>query len=704
MSEGQNEAPSNILAFSDWRTQPIDDLHTILQHLERDIDVILYAGDDVGRFVDTAKNQFHKLAQSADADLGYVLGNDDSPYALRHFQLETDRVHDLHRNPLQKADTLFIGQEGDVGSPSMGFIQYSEAEAESHLSDLYNSEDARDTILVSHTPPHGALDYAQRHSRERIGSEAVARFAEEIQPECVLSGHVHQFGGQTVERDFGPVINIASHDHDTAEGRIAFIEIPPDGDGDIEITQTTLTELALQLDGVTGELHAAAELRKLSQVGGSRVETSQENGIQTIDQIVVEGKDVLMTDCGLPEYHASIIYNHAKAYAEDDLRIIDRQEYQDVQDQQPILVDVETNLAQDTVWCIGAYDYKNDRFEQFVDLDDEESLITDFHQFLRQTECSDIAYYAGNGFDKNRLMEAGKRHSCDLAEHIGGWIDVCLIARETIFQPKEAHTLDSIARGLGYEFDHPDITGMAVGAAYSAYLADGEPPADGWKTYLEYNLDDTLAIKHIIDVLADADLTAPAASPVTKAAYTIAEGWNDLSGGIDATETQETESRCDGDSDQSELSETVSNILTSVPSKQRWTDENPVNKSADPHPTCDSCGEPLPSEEGREQLEVSVGNGDNVKRAIICSDGCSLNRELESHNEDTRGQDESRETHRGGSLRDFLSNDSKSNDRGKESKVMLECHDCGSKGSQADATQKYRINDGTTVPYCLDCQ
>lgn len=694
MSEGEKEIQFSILAFSDWRTQSIDDIHTILQHLERDIDVILYAGDDVGRFVDTTKNHFHKLAQAVDAELGYVLGNDDSPYVLRHFQLETDRVSDLHRNPIEKEDSLLIGQEGDVGSPLMGFIQYSEHEAESHLSELHDSVDARDTIVVSHTPPHGVLDYAQRHSEERIGSKAVAEFADKVQPKFVLSGHVHQFGGQTTERDFGPVINIASHDHDNADGRLAFIEIPADADEDIEITHTTLTELAIELDGVTGKLRTAAELSKLSQVGNARAETLQENGLETIDQIVLEGKETLIEACGLSEYHASIIYNHAKAYAESDLRIIEREKYREIQRREPILVDIETNLAQDTVWCIGVYDYATDEFKQFVDLDDEQSLIVDFQQFLKEKESPDIVYYAGNGFDKNQLKDAGNRHSRDIAEQIGEWIDLCLIARQTIFQPQGSHTLDSISSGLGYEFAYPDITGMAVGAAYSAYLSEGESPADGWKKYLEYNLDDTLAMKHILDIIADEELTEPAESPVNRAAYSISEEWKNVPRGEHSEGTKETESGGEVDTEQYGLSESVSNILNSRPSKRRWTNENPINKSVVPLPTCDNCGEPLPSEKDRFTTE----------QVIICSGGCNLNRELETDKESTQVRDESRETRGGRSLERLLSTDGKSKDRMKESKVMLECHDCGSEVSQADATQKYRINDGTTVPYCLDCR
>ena len=39
-----------VVAFSDWRLQDIDDVIRFIEDLLPEPDVILYAGDDVGRF------------------------------------------------------------------------------------------------------------------------------------------------------------------------------------------------------------------------------------------------------------------------------------------------------------------------------------------------------------------------------------------------------------------------------------------------------------------------------------------------------------------------------------------------------------------------------------------------------------------------------------------------------------------------------
>lgn len=733
--ESSDESKFSILAFSDWRTQPIEDLHSIIRHIQRDIDIILYAGDDVGRFVDTTKNHFHKLAQTADAELGYVLGNDDSPYALRHFQLETNRVYDLHRNPIRKEDTLFVGHEGDVGSPSMGYIQYTEKEAENHLLELTDSEKGKNTVLVSHTPPHGTLDYAQRHSEERVGSKAVKRFAERVQPEFILSGHVHQFGGQTVKRDFGPVINIASHDHNNAEARLAFIDIPVDSGEEISVDHTNLTKLAYQIEGVTGKLSTTAELRKLSQVGPSRAESLQENGIETIDQVVSEGKDTLIRDCHIPESYARKIYNHAKAYQEDGLRITDRSRFQDVRDREPILVDIETNLAQDKVWCIGAYDYVKDKFEQFVELDNEEALIAEFHQFLSERKNRDIVYYAGNAFDKNRLIDAGNRHNYDISGEIGDWIDLCLIARDTIFQPQEGHTLSSIAGGLGYGFEYPSVTGMEVGATYSAYQSDNEVPDSGWKQYLEYNLDDTIAMKFIIDVVSEKLEHSDTESIVDFTDYSITPKWeslpSDSSNTGDGPEKEEstTDGPVDEDLEQFELPNDVSEILNSRPPKSDWTETDPIKTDLKPYPRCADCGEPLPTEDDRKKDKIrSHVSEDDV---FVCKLECELLQSIREYVECSKcsvefqeekaasmwnplcpdcdsDQESKRENRKSSPDSDLVqSNPSETTSNEGSTRFVqsetVNCHECGDSFPKSDAVEKYRINDGRTVLYCPSC-
>lgn len=72
----------NILAISDWRTQPIEDLYTILQEADPTPDFLLYAGDDLSRFKNPDTNTDHlaELARLTQNQLAlFVRGNDDLP-------------------------------------------------------------------------------------------------------------------------------------------------------------------------------------------------------------------------------------------------------------------------------------------------------------------------------------------------------------------------------------------------------------------------------------------------------------------------------------------------------------------------------------------------------------------------------------------------------------------------------------------------
>ena len=115
--------------------------------------------EEVESFVDTARNHFHKMAQIAYVELGYVLSNDDIPHHLRHFQIETGCVSDLYRNLIVNDGIVFLGQEGSVGESTMSYIQYSNEKIQAYLLEIYNEDQDSSAVPVSHTPPYGSLDY-----------------------------------------------------------------------------------------------------------------------------------------------------------------------------------------------------------------------------------------------------------------------------------------------------------------------------------------------------------------------------------------------------------------------------------------------------------------------------------------------------------------------------------------------------------------
>ena len=180
---------THILAVSDWRSQPIDDLYTILETVEPTPDLLLYAGDDLSRFknADTDTDHLAELARLTKHQHSlYVRGNDDFPRSTGP-QFDSEFTTDLHRTPYIYEDLVFIGQEGSTQGP--GLITYTEDDVQRHLSEHRTACEDRTAILVTHTPPFGILDIGKRFGQQHIGSKAVRSFIDDIQPPATVCGH-----------------------------------------------------------------------------------------------------------------------------------------------------------------------------------------------------------------------------------------------------------------------------------------------------------------------------------------------------------------------------------------------------------------------------------------------------------------------------------------------------------------------------------
>ncbi|MFC4359262.1 ribonuclease H-like domain-containing protein [Halobium salinum] len=480
----------DILAFSDWRVQPIDDLYRLVESINTNLDLILYSGDDLSRFVEEGSNYLDELADRAGADLGFVRGNDDLPAAVGP-ELETDRVHDLHRNPYQHGNYVVVGQEGAIGSEAIGPLTYSEQEVREHLREFSESYQRKRIILVTHTPPYGILDIGQRFGERHLGSKAVYEFIESMSPELTVCGHVHQFGGQTEFSKFGPIVNVASHDDPNADGRFATIQ---------------LSSIRSEINHSTINQRLADPLTKLNQVGNSRAKLLREAGFEELRQFTRDRREELLRIDHVWEDIADKILIHAEAYRTGQPLVVTPEPFAALQSRKPVLVDIETNLRQDRIWLIGAYSYRDVEFTQFLEPDDEAGLCKSFYEYLQAQSQPVVAYYAGQGFDERILQDRMESHDINLSDVVEEWVDVCPIARKNIFVPAPSHRLSTIATSLNYEFTYPDISGFEIGGAYSRYLTSGEPP--DWEKYQEYNRDDVMALKHILSAAA-ADNTNP---------------------------------------------------------------------------------------------------------------------------------------------------------------------------------------------------
>jgi len=164
-----------------------------------------------------------------------------------------------------------------------------------------------------------------------------------------------------------------------------------------------------------------------------------------------------------------------------------------------------------------------------------------------------------------------------------------------------------MASTLGYEFAYPNVTGLEVGSAYSTYLSENEEPDKGWRMFLEYNLDDTIAMKQILDVLSTWSTTSETASIAGIDEYDIADQWEATSIDVDKT---------DGDTNQENEkinSLNVSEILESTQSVAKWNEENPINDSAIPEQRCYRCGEPIGRENCNRHCDINSVFAEDVR-------------------------------------------------------------------------------------------
>jgi Icc-related predicted phosphoesterase len=218
----------NVLAFSDWRVQNIDQL---LKHIAASPqpDLIIYAGDDVDRFRAGGRNYFEELARLSKFGLCAVAGNDENPEARQ--LIAGANVYRVHSCPLTIGDFAVVGLEGAPllspgGARNMGYLLYPQSFRKRLMLQWTKRLTGKKLIIVSHAPPYGTLDFAVRYSHDHIGCPELRGFLE-TRSDAILCicGHVHRFGGQVAIVGKSVVVNAASHDHVGDPGRVARIQI-----------------------------------------------------------------------------------------------------------------------------------------------------------------------------------------------------------------------------------------------------------------------------------------------------------------------------------------------------------------------------------------------------------------------------------------------------------------------------------------------
>lgn len=240
-------------------------------------------------------------------------------------------------------------------------------------------------------------------------------------------------------------------------------------------------------------------LLQLSQVGGRRIQHFLDAGITELEDINEENREKLLDLPGVYDWHVDMWLKEAEAIRNDELRVRDREEFEFLESDDLVLVDIETDLSQDRIWLIGMYSFRDNEFARIFEKDDEEKLLKEFIEYLRNQAGPELVYYGNNRFDekclKRRMREHGLNEGVKLMENS---YDLGIQVHNHLLGEFNRTNLDSLARKIAdYEYQYPEMDGFIVGSKYTKYLLDNQEP--DWEKLLDYNKDDVMALKAVTD-------------------------------------------------------------------------------------------------------------------------------------------------------------------------------------------------------------
>jgi Icc-related predicted phosphoesterase len=166
----------------------------------RHVDVVIGAGDfgnvrrNLQRCIDALK--------AIEMPTVLVAGNNESTEELIAACRNWPSAHVLHGSSVTIANVTFFGIGGGIPVTPFGSWSYdfTEDEARALLAKCPPT-----CVLVSHSPPHGAVDLSSRG--QHLGSIAVREAVERLSPLLVVCGHIHGSAGHESMIGETPVVN-----------------------------------------------------------------------------------------------------------------------------------------------------------------------------------------------------------------------------------------------------------------------------------------------------------------------------------------------------------------------------------------------------------------------------------------------------------------------------------------------------------------
>jgi Icc-related predicted phosphoesterase len=131
-----------------------------------------------------------------------VAGNHETPDELRDACKGWSGAHVLHGSAVTLSGVTFFGLGGGIPITPFGSWSYDFTEEEG--AELLEGCPPG-CVLVSHSPPQGAVDVSSRG--QSLGSTAVRQALERVRPRLVVCGHIHGSAGQQGRIGATPVVN-----------------------------------------------------------------------------------------------------------------------------------------------------------------------------------------------------------------------------------------------------------------------------------------------------------------------------------------------------------------------------------------------------------------------------------------------------------------------------------------------------------------
>jgi Icc-related predicted phosphoesterase len=176
-----------LLLFSDLHTDAAAARR--MAELARDADVIIGAGDfaNARHGISICINILKEIQKP----IILVPGNNESYDELVSACAGWTTAHVLHGKGIELSGVPFFGIGG--GIPITPFGEWSFDFSEEEAARLLRNCPAG-AVLVSHSPPKGAVDQAS--SGRSLGSTAVREAVVRLKPKLVVCGHIHACAGQ----------------------------------------------------------------------------------------------------------------------------------------------------------------------------------------------------------------------------------------------------------------------------------------------------------------------------------------------------------------------------------------------------------------------------------------------------------------------------------------------------------------------------